>query len=107
MKADEQRVRELAYQIWQSEGCPHGQDARHWQMACKLAEAESTAPAPKPAAGRVRKNAGKPLDVAPGKAGAAAVHAAASKVGAETAAGAAPATGTRKPRTPRATKKDT
>lgn len=44
MSADEKRVREFAYQIWQSEGQPHGQDERHWEMARKLAEAEALAP---------------------------------------------------------------
>ncbi|HAO74823.1 MAG TPA: hypothetical protein DCW62_07340, partial [Pseudomonas sp.] len=24
MSAEEKRIREFAYQIWQSEGCPHG-----------------------------------------------------------------------------------
>ncbi|WP_252273356.1 DUF2934 domain-containing protein [Pseudomonas subflava] len=40
MNTDEQRIREFAYQIWESEGRPAGQEERHWQMACKLAEAE-------------------------------------------------------------------
>lgn len=44
MSADEKRIREFAYQIWQSEGQPHGQDERHWEMARKLAEAEALAP---------------------------------------------------------------
>jgi hypothetical protein len=44
MSADEKRIREFAYQIWKSEGEPHGQDARHWEMARKLAEAEALAP---------------------------------------------------------------
>ncbi|MNO77872.1 hypothetical protein D3C76_689950 [compost metagenome] len=49
MKNDEQRIRELAYQIWESEGRPHGQADRHWEMARSLVEAESTAgSAPKP-----------------------------------------------------------
>ncbi|WP_178106801.1 DUF2934 domain-containing protein [Pseudomonas mangiferae] len=43
MKANEQRIREFAYQIWESEGKPHGQDSRHWEMAVKLAEAEAAA----------------------------------------------------------------
>ncbi|HEV8493479.1 MAG TPA: DUF2934 domain-containing protein [Candidatus Angelobacter sp.] len=33
----ENRIRDLAYQIWESEGRPHGQDARHWNLASKLA----------------------------------------------------------------------
>lgn len=36
----ENRVREFAYQIWESEGRPYGQAARHWEMAQKLAESE-------------------------------------------------------------------
>lgn len=42
MDIDEKRIREFAYQIWQSEGEPEGQDIRHWEIACKLAEAESS-----------------------------------------------------------------
>lgn len=38
MNTHEQRIREFAYQIWESEGRPIGQDCRHWDMACKLAE---------------------------------------------------------------------
>lgn len=59
MSSEEQRIREFAYQIWQSEGCPHGQDERHWEMARKLVEAERT-PAgavAKPATSRTRKPA--------------------------------------------------
>lgn len=40
MNAEENRIREFAYQIWESEGRPNGQDARHWEMARKLAAAE-------------------------------------------------------------------
>ncbi|MEB0076167.1 DUF2934 domain-containing protein [Pseudomonas sp. CCI3.2] len=85
MSADEKRVREFAYQIWESEGQPDGQEERHWEMARKLAEAEALAPdkkdvrktakpklpkvdgagdakpmAPKPAAKPVAKAASKP-----------------------------------------------
>jgi hypothetical protein len=58
MSTDDKRVREFAYQIWESEGKPEGQEARHWEMARKLAEAEALAPkkspkaAAKPAAGK-------------------------------------------------------
>jgi len=38
MNIHEQRIREFAYQIWESEGKPHGQTERHWEMARKLAE---------------------------------------------------------------------
>lgn len=44
MSSDDKRVREFAYQIWESEGKPDGQAARHWEMARKLAEAESLVP---------------------------------------------------------------
>ncbi|MCP1445760.1 hypothetical protein J3D54_004892 [Pseudomonas sp. GGS8] len=44
MSTDEKRIREFAYQIWESEGKPEGQETRHWEMACKLAEAEALAP---------------------------------------------------------------
>jgi hypothetical protein len=54
MSTDDKRIREFAYQIWESEGKPAGQEKRHWEMARKLAEAEALAPS-KPA-----KTAGKP-----------------------------------------------
>lgn len=41
MKVNERRVSELAYQIWESEGRPEGQQDRHWRMARSLAEAEA------------------------------------------------------------------
>jgi len=44
MKINERRVRELAYQIWESEGRPEGQHDRHWRMARSLAEAEAANP---------------------------------------------------------------
>lgn len=71
MTIDEQRIRELAYQIWQSEGCPEGQQERHWQMACKLAEAESQAAAPQPHTRKPaapRKSSAKPVKAAGGAA---------------------------------------
>ena len=54
MSTDDKRIREFAYQIWESEGKPEGQEARHWEMACKLAEAEALAPkkTAKPAASK-------------------------------------------------------
>ncbi|GAB3486151.1 DUF2934 domain-containing protein [Azotobacter salinestris] len=65
MTSNEQRIRELAYQIWQSEGCPDGQQERHWQMACKLAEAELQAATPQPRTRKPaapRKSAAKPVE---------------------------------------------
>jgi hypothetical protein len=44
MSTDDKRIREFAYQIWESEGKPEGQEARHWEMARKLAEAEALSP---------------------------------------------------------------
>ena len=64
MSAEEKRIREFAYQIWQSEGCPHGEEERHWEMARKLVEAEKGAPVAKPAT-RARKTATKPTDATP------------------------------------------
>lgn len=40
MQPNENVVRQFAYQIWESEGKPEGQHARHWEMACKLAAGE-------------------------------------------------------------------
>ncbi|MCV6599209.1 MAG: DUF2934 domain-containing protein [Alphaproteobacteria bacterium] len=38
----EDKIRELAYQIWEEEGCPHGREIEHWNMAQqRLLEAES------------------------------------------------------------------
>lgn len=51
---NEQRIRELAHRIWESEGCPQGEDMRHWHMAERLiaageaAQAIEAAPMPKP-----------------------------------------------------------
>lgn len=59
MSNDEKRVREFAYQIWESEGKPEGQEARHWEMARKLAEAEALTPT-KPKAAAKPKTPAKP-----------------------------------------------
>lgn len=56
MSTDEKRIREFAYQIWESEGQPEGQEARHWEMARKLAEAEALAPS-KPATAKAKPKA--------------------------------------------------
>ncbi|HSC68270.1 MAG TPA: DUF2934 domain-containing protein [Cellvibrio sp.] len=37
MNPNENRIRDLAYQIWESEGRPHGHSQRHWDTACRLA----------------------------------------------------------------------
>ena len=38
MSKEDKRIRELAHQIWESEGKPDGAHDRHWEMARKLAE---------------------------------------------------------------------
>ena len=46
MSQKDKRIREFAYQIWESEGRPDGQQERHWEMARILAEADAvTVPA--------------------------------------------------------------
>ncbi|RAU44684.1 DUF2934 domain-containing protein [Pseudomonas sp. RIT412] len=45
MSVDEDAVRQLAQLIWETEGRPEGQEARHWEMATKLAESAAMAPA--------------------------------------------------------------
>jgi Protein of unknown function (DUF2934) len=74
MSADEKRISELAHQIWETEGRPHGQDARHWEMARKLAESEALAP-------KKPSKANKPKELA-------SVTSAAGKVGGAKADGA-------------------
>lgn len=39
----DERIRELAHRIWESEGRPQGQQMRHWQMATRLIEASERA----------------------------------------------------------------
>ncbi|MCW2271074.1 hypothetical protein D9M73_230120 [compost metagenome] len=65
MSVEEKRIREFAYQIWESEGKPEGQESRHWEMARKLAEAEALAPKATPR--KVKAKPGAPLQVTPAK----------------------------------------
>lgn len=53
----DERIRQLAYEIWHSEGRPHGQDKRHWEMAAKLVETETGKVPSKPRAPRKPKAA--------------------------------------------------
>ncbi|MEX3776935.1 DUF2934 domain-containing protein [Pseudomonas sp. MYb118] len=71
MSTDDKRIREFAYQIWESEGKPEGHEARHWEMARKLAEAEALAPKKSPKASGSKTPATKTATakVANGKAG--------------------------------------
>ncbi|PCC99849.1 DUF2934 domain-containing protein [Halopseudomonas pelagia] len=41
MSNNEQRVRELAYQLWENEGRPEGKTEEHWALARELVESES------------------------------------------------------------------
>ncbi|MBI6895401.1 DUF2934 domain-containing protein [Pseudomonas putida] len=56
MSVEEKRIREFAYQIWESEGKPEGREEEHWDKARKLAEAEALAPKAPPR----KKTAAKP-----------------------------------------------
>jgi hypothetical protein len=38
--ARSRRIEHLAHEIWEAEGRPDGQSARHWAMAERLADAE-------------------------------------------------------------------
>lgn len=38
LSVDEHRIRDFAHQIWESEGRPEGQAARHWAMAVELSK---------------------------------------------------------------------
>ncbi|WP_447553817.1 DUF2934 domain-containing protein [Vreelandella sp. EE22] len=38
---DNERVRQLAYSIWEAEGRPEGQQQQHWERALKIAAAEN------------------------------------------------------------------
>ncbi len=38
LSVDEHRIRDFAHQIWESEGRPEGQAARHWAMAIELSK---------------------------------------------------------------------
>ena len=42
----EQSIRERAYQIWEVEGRPHGQEAAHWERARRELDGEGDAAAP-------------------------------------------------------------
>ncbi|MFB8830051.1 DUF2934 domain-containing protein [Azotobacter sp. CWF10] len=43
MTLDQQRIRELAYQLWEAAGCPEGQDLKHWNEACEQIQAKGGA----------------------------------------------------------------
>lgn len=39
--SNQQLIQELAYQIWESEGRPNGQSAKHWKLASILVETDN------------------------------------------------------------------
>lgn len=39
---EEDRIRVVAYSLWEEEGCPEGRAHEHWIRACALVEAEVT-----------------------------------------------------------------
>ena len=53
----EQRVRDRAYALWESEGRPAGRDAEHWRLseAATLAELAARRPSPAPSAKKAKK----------------------------------------------------
>jgi hypothetical protein len=66
VKIDEQQIREYAYQIWLTEGCPQGQAQRHWEMARQLVEAETasaTPPGARPPSARKARSTATPAKV--------------------------------------------
>ena len=63
----DQEVAEAAFQIWESEGMPHGKDQEHWLRAKAALEAKAPAKAPAKKAA-VKKPAAKPTAKAAPKA---------------------------------------
>lgn len=41
MATNEERIRDLAYQMWEADGKPEGQASAHWQAAAKVVEEAS------------------------------------------------------------------
>ena len=73
----EDRVREIAHDIWMREGQPHGRDEAHWHEAMKKAKAELAKAPAKPKKAAAKKPAAK--KAAPAKKAAAAKPTAAKK----------------------------
>ena len=43
-EAEQQRLRELAYSLWEADGRPHGRDQEYWQRAVAQMDVSDTAP---------------------------------------------------------------
>ena len=41
--ARDERIRAIAYSLWEEEGCLDGRDQEHWLRACELIDAEAEA----------------------------------------------------------------
>jgi len=49
----EQQVREVAHRLWEEEGCPSGEDKRHWATAENIvAQSDQASGAAEPAAAK-------------------------------------------------------
>jgi hypothetical protein len=58
----EQRIREIAFELWQEEGCPEGEAERHWFAAKALFEAEEAERKARGEGARASAAAGQALD---------------------------------------------
>ena len=64
--SNEQNIRELAYQIWEAEGRPEGQQDRHWSLAYKLTS-HAVRPASVAPATRVSRSRPRATDESPAR----------------------------------------
>jgi hypothetical protein len=66
--ARDQRIRERAYRLWESDGCPHGRDIEYWERARELVGIEESPRAgelPNPAFGAdAARDPGGPIEEA-------------------------------------------
>lgn len=74
----QQRIRQRAHAIWESQGRPHGADHDHWHQAAREIDAED-ATGKKPAGGKAKPAAEAKAAKAPAKASAAKKPAAKTK----------------------------
>lgn len=58
MNAKEEKIRRRAYEIWQQEGCPHGEDLKHWLQAFEELGAEVEKELQKPAVKKAKTAGG-------------------------------------------------
>lgn len=42
--SDDTEIGQMAHLVWRCEGCPHGREKRHWEIATKLVESAALAP---------------------------------------------------------------